>query len=128
MPYTTGPYEQFSTLPAPPKTKLVAARKIDACKRGVNFDADGNPEGMDPTAQRVILAIAFNSGPMPDIIDDRSLEDRRARIAASLDGIVNEGAIRDVQVFVEALAPGVVDEHVTYFNLTTAKPDTVVLK
>ncbi len=127
MPYIDGPYDALATLPAPATTKVVAARKIDFGTGRYVFDADGNAVGMDPTAQRVILAVAFAAQPEVGVIDDRELEARRARIVAALDAMVEEGAIRDVEVTVEEAGPGAVSETVAYHNLATAQDESVTL-
>jgi hypothetical protein len=127
MPYMDGPYEAQANLPAPATTKVVAARKVDFTTGRYELDADGNAVGMDPTAQRVILAVAFAAQPEVGVIDDRELEARRARIIAALEPMVDEGAIRDVAAVVEEAGPGRISETVSYHNLATAQDESVTL-
>ncbi len=122
-----GPYGALTSLPAPATTRVVAARKIDFARGRYEYDADGNAVGMDPTAQRVILAVSFGAAPEVGVIDDRELEARRARIEAALQAMVDEGAIRDVVVTVESAGAGEVAETVGYHNLATAQDESVTL-
>ncbi len=127
MPYLDGPYGAQTSLPPPAVTRVVGARKVDFARGRYEYDADGNALGMDPTAQRVILAVSFGAAPEVGVIDDRELEARRARIDAALQAMVDEGAIRDVAVTVEPAGAGEVAEAVAYHNLATAQDESVTL-
>lgn len=62
MPYSTGPYSRFTTLPVPPRPEIHTARNIDFTT--LQFTVDGVTGGFDsmpPTVQRVILLILFNT-------------------------------------------------------------------
>ncbi len=126
MPYSQGPYYAPSSLPSPATTRVTGSRQIDFGSGRYKYDADGNPVGMNPTAQRVLLAISFGAGPMPKVIDDRALEERRANIELALARMVTEGSIRDVVVVIEQVGPARVQEHVDFFNTSIADKDSVV--
>jgi hypothetical protein len=125
MAYAQGPYEDFPAMPSPDTTVVVASRKIDYGTGRYSIDDDGNPEGMDPTAQRVILSVAFDAQPAVSIVTDEELEARSARIVAALQPMVVEGAIRDVSVLVEDRGGGEVFEQIDFYNVSTAKADSV---
>ncbi len=127
MPYMDGPFTALTSLPPAAVTRVGGARKIDFARGRYEYDADGNAVGMDPTAQRVILAVSFGAAPEVGVIDDRELEARRARIEAALQAMVDEGAIRDVAVTVEPADGGEVSETVAYHNLATAQDVSVTL-
>ena len=108
-------------MPSPTTTVVVAARKIDYSTGRYQIDADGNPVGMDPTAQRVVLSVSFDAGPEVRIVSDDELSARRARIVSALQPMVVEGAIRDVVVSVQDRGSGEVYEQIDFYNVSTAK-------
>lgn len=125
MSFCQGPYSQHASLPAPTTTKLVDARNLNFATRRYVFDDDGNPEGMDATAQRVVLAVSFAGGDAPRFGSTREFEGRRKRIEDALKPLVEEGAIRLLSVVVEETAPGEGREQIDYVNLRTQKQHSV---
>jgi len=61
MAYSTGPYAQFTSLPAPPRPEIHSSREIDFRYRKYVLDATtGGNGGMRSTAQRVVLLAALS--------------------------------------------------------------------
>lgn len=125
MAFVQGPYAEFASLPAPTTTKLVDARLLNFATRRYVYDDDGNPEGMDATAQRVVLAVSFGGGQSPRFGSQRDFDARRLRIEAALKELVDEGAIRLLSVTVEEIAAGEGRERVEYVNLKTQREHSV---
>ena len=86
MGYSQGPYNDFPSLPSPPRPKIHSSREIDpVTKRYVLHATTGGNQPMPSTRQRVILATAFNAPPLPEgIIDDRSLAEREDALRKSV--------------------------------------------
>lgn len=60
MPYSTGPYALFTTLPVPPRPTINSARSINFTTMRYEVDqVTGGFVRMPPTAQRVVLLISF---------------------------------------------------------------------
>jgi hypothetical protein len=62
MPYSTGPYNKFTSLPVPPRPEIHSARNINFTT--LQFTVNGVTGGFDsmpPTVQRVIMLVMFNT-------------------------------------------------------------------
>ncbi len=138
MGYHAGPYARFTSLPSPDETVVTGSRKIDFVAQSYEIDDNGNAAGMDPIAQRVILAVSYaGGGPPRNLDDDRELTARKQRILAALESMVREGAItlpavvrngrRESAVFVGRTAAGVFRETVSYVNQRTQRESTVTV-
>jgi hypothetical protein len=89
-------------------------------------DPSGNLVGMDGTAQRVILTCQAAEIPIP-IIYAAALEQQRQAYITALQGMVKEGAIKDVVVTVTDDGHQTVIRSIKFFNLRTSAADTVTL-
>ena len=126
MPYATGPYATFDALPAPTTTRVHSARGFDFANRVYLFDDDGNPLPMDPTAQRVMLAVSEATSVPPRYSTDQEREARRRDIAAALEGMEKERAIEVTAIIVESKGSGTGREQINFLNQNTAENQTVV--
>ena len=125
MPYTRGPYAQHSSLPSPDATTIPVARKLNFATKRYELDSDGNYVGMDPTAQRVMLALSFGAPDAPRFITEQDMEKRRQQINAALVGLVAEGAISVTSVKVWRTRAGEGAESVKFINKKTGTGGTV---
>ena len=127
MPYCPGAYARFESLPAPERTVVTSARGIDAATGRYQVEADGAFTPMGGTAQRALLALAFDSGPPPAIDAPGEQEARAARMRVALEPLLagDAPAIRINAVSVTADAPGSTTELASYQDLHT-DPDTTV--
>lgn len=127
MAYIQGPYAEHGSLPVPTTTRLHSSRSIDFATRKYKLDSDGNHEGMDDIAQRVILTVAFEAPRPPKMISDGDFSARKQRIRAALVAMEKEGAIRVQRVRVERTAAGAGREYVDFVNLRTQQSKSVKL-
>ena len=125
MAYIRGPYAEHSSLPSPDTTVIPNARHIRFSTKRYVLDSDGNYEGMDPTVQRVMLAMAYGAPNTPRFITDRDMEKRRQEITAALSDLVAESAIEVRQVVVKADEAGAGSETVDFINKATGTAETV---
>lgn len=125
MAYLKGAYAQHSSLPSPSLCKLVSSRRIDFVARRYVVDSDGNFEGMDDTAQRVMLAVSFAAPTPPRFVTDRDFEARKKQIRAALADLEKEGAITVRDITIAAGAAGVATEQVEFTNHHTGANETV---
>lgn len=128
MRYVQGAYAEHASLPAPTNTVVVNARYVDWETGVYIIDSDGNATGMDPTAQRVLITVAYDSGPVPRMLTFRESEARRKQVEASLKSLQDEGAIRLLEVTFNEGAPGEGIEQVRYVNIHTQEEQTIVRK
>jgi len=125
MAYSRGAYAEHSSLPSPDVTAIPNARKIVFSTKRYELDGDGNPVGMDPTVQRVMLALSWGSPNTPRFLTDRDMEKRRQEITAALTTLVDEGAIGLTSVKVQANEAGAGSETVKFVNRRTGEAETV---
>lgn len=126
MSFSRGPYATFTSLPSPERTRVVSARGIDSTTGRYQVEDDGAFTPMPGTAQRVLLAVAFDAGETPRAQSEPELEARQQRLAAAVAPLV-EGArpaIAVNRIAVTATAPGDTTEIVDYRTLH-ADPDEV---
>ncbi len=83
MPYSTGPYNKFTSLPVPPRPEIHSARNINFTT--LQFTVNGVTGGFDsmpPTVQRVIMLVMFNTEtPRFNTERDRNALDQSIRTA-----------------------------------------------
>jgi hypothetical protein len=105
---------------------LHSSRKIDAHGRYV-LDDDGGFEGMDDTAQRVLLAVSFASVDLPKIVTPQASALGEAKIRAALKPLTSgsEPAIKLEVARIERSAPGTVRVVVIFKNLLTGTSSSV---
>lgn len=125
MPYTRGPYAEHPSLPSPDVTTIPVARKMNFATRRYELDAYGNYVGMDPTTQRVMLAMSFGAPNAPRFLTDQDMEKRRQQINAALAGLVAEGVIGVTSVRVWRTRAGEGAESVKFVNKKTGTGGTV---
>ena len=125
MAYIRGPYAQHSSLPSPDVTVIPNARKIAFATGRYELDSDGNYVGMDPTIQRVMLALSFAAPNAPRFLTDREMEKRRQEITTALTVLVDEGAISLERVVVARDSAGEGSELVDFTNRETGLAETV---
>jgi len=125
MPYARGPYSQHSSLPSPDVTTIPVARKINFATKRYELDADGNYAAMNPTAQRVMLAMSFGAPNAPRFLTDQEMEKRRQQIGTALAGLVAEGAIEVQRVAVWRSKAGEGKERVYFINKSTGIGESV---
>lgn len=125
MPYQQGPYSTFASLTAPTTTKITGSRKVDFTTGRYELDSSGNHKGMDPTAQRVVLAVSFAAPIDGSIDDEQALEQRRKAVFTVLEPLEREGAIRVESVTIERTAGGELEERIRYRNLLNEQESTL---
>lgn len=80
---------------------------------------------MDPTAQRVMLAVSWGAPDLMKFISDNEMDKRRREILAALDPLVDEGVIEVQRVIVERDRAGSAREQVDFLNKLTGTSATV---
>ncbi len=110
VPFGLSPYGiPPDPFPEEVPTVLRSSRKLDLVRGIVNIDDDGNPEGMDDIAQRVILAIrqcvvpelqtrAFDEEMQQDIRRQLALAELTTGSAPTIDLVRSDGQ-KPVQIF-----------------------------
>lgn len=129
-PWGLGPLGLPETDPAVEHLPIVhASILIDAATRAYVFDDQGNPMGMDGTAQRVLLLVSY-AEIVASVIDARSLKEAEYRILAALSPLQKETppAIKDLSVTVRDNGRGFTESTVAFMNLKTNQIQTVVLR
>lgn len=113
-------------------TVLRSSRKLDLVRGVVNIDEDGNPEGMDDIAQRVILAV--RQARIPEIQTrafDEEMQQEIRRVLAEAElttgsapsiDLVRADGQRAIQVFPK---PNGVDISISYRNNLTGTETSV---
>lgn len=126
MAYSTGPYQQFTTLPPQATTTLVSSRKIDFARGLLVLDDEGNPEAMSDVGQRVMLKVAMNVKPQP-FITEQSIAQTVADIRTALSDMTAapQPEIRLLEVSGTNDAQGSVRYLVNYLDLTNGKKSSV---
>lgn len=126
MAYSTGPYQQFTTLPPRATTVLVSSRKIDFARGLLELDDDGNPEAMSDVGQRVMLKVAMGVKPQP-FITEQSIAQTVADIRTALSDMTAapQPEIRILEVSGANDAQGSVRYLVNYIDLTNGKKSSV---
>ena len=128
MPYATGPYSLFTSLPAPARGSLSSSRKIDFAKRDYVIDDDGGFEAMDDTVQRVVLLVAFAVSNEKFVTEKvKNAEKDRITKALSILTDGSEPVIRLINVSVTDSATGRIQRKVEFHNLKTGTKKTVQL-
>jgi hypothetical protein len=130
MPLGYGPLGGAGPAPATEAhTTAVSCREIDAVARDYTTDADGNPPGMDGTANRVYLLFSY-ADVRAKIITAQGIAAREAAIRAALAPLMagRQPAIADLAVKVNDAGGDRVRGLVTYKNLLTSQVEKVEIQ
>lgn len=105
---------------------LSSSRAIDADGR-YSMTTNGDFVGMPDVKQRVVLAVSFNAGPNPKIIDQRARIQVERNIRAALAGLAGgrEPLIAIIAVNVTRTGPGQLTREVIFRELTNDITHTV---
>jgi len=128
-PYGLGPFGKAVLPPEEPKPKILhSSREINGVTRRYVLDSDGNFEGMDDIAQRVLLLVSYADTEFK-FITDRDNETSRQRIEAAL-SVLTSGKTPAIRIeAIEFTNPsyGLLQKRITYTNLRTNTQQTVEL-
>lgn len=130
MPFPSGPYARRTTFPPPGESTLHSSRKIDFAGEDYTVGDEGQYEGMDDVAQRVVLTVAFNVT-SPKYIDERSLRETEQDIRSALiaNGLMGgpEPEIELQQCTAVRSSAGRVEKIVKFKNLATGSKTSVTV-
>lgn len=128
MPYSRGPYSLTPDAPRP-RPKLVSSRLIDFATKTYVVDADGNPEAMPSTAQRVLLLVSYATDKRPAAITPQALNEMQDRTRKALRVLTDGPAPRAKlqAATVERSAAGAVLGTVDFEDLTAGLDGEVTL-
>jgi len=130
MPIGAGPYGGSAPASATEAvTTAISCRWIDPVTRDYATDDDGNPRGMDGTANRVYLLLSY-SDVRQAIITAQGVQARAAAIRRALEPLTRrpEPAISALVVNVADNGADRVEGTITYRNLLTNTLQTVEIR
>jgi hypothetical protein len=128
MPYATGAYTQFSTLPAPARSDLSSSRKIDFARKDYVLNDEGGFEPMNDITQRVVLLVSFAIKPRK-FVTPRDLNGQKDDVRKALSILTSgsEPSIKLIDVTADAAGAGRTKTVVAFQNLLTNTKQTVTV-